>query len=335
MKDGIEVAGTIVVDTVKMIDAYPNEGTLCHIGEISQSVGGCVPNTAIGLRALGGIPVRAAGRVGGDAAGEFVTERMRGAGVDVSGIITSPNSPTSFTDVMTVAGTGARTFFNMRGANAEFCESDINVDSLDCRIFHIGYLMLMDKLDAPDAEYGTALAGLLHRIQQRGIKTSIDVVSDISAGFAAVVIPALKYCDYAILNELEAGFTAGIAPRDTSGRLIEKNIRAILERFAEYGVKKTVIHCPERGFCLDADGGYTGAASLKLPAGYIKGAVGAGDAFCAGMLYALYNGFSDSEALVTAAASAAANLSSPDSVSGARSYAETMRLAELYPPEGD
>jgi sugar/nucleoside kinase (ribokinase family) len=330
VKNGITIAGTIIVDTIKLIESYPQKGMLVNISSQKQSVGGCVPNTAIDLCTLGGIPVSAVGRIGNDEAGVFVTSEMSGAGVDVSKVLVTDGQATSYTDVMTVASTGERTFFNMRGANSLFCGDDIDLDALDCRIFHIGYLMLLDKLDAEDGEYGTALARLLCGIQKKGIRTSLDVVSDTSDKFAKVVTPALKYCDYAILNELEAGFVTGIEPRNSDGTLIEKNIQRILEKFISFGVKKVVVHCPEYGFCLDAERGYVSVASLKLPAGYIKGSVGAGDAFCAGMLYGIYTGFCDEDALKTAACSAAANLSSPGSVSGARSFEDTIKLAQEF-----
>ena len=70
--------------------------------------------------------------------------------------------------------------------------------------------------------------------------------------------------------------------------------------------------------------------SLKLPEGYIKGSVGAGDAFCAGVLYSLYKGYSIEEALAAANAAAAANLSAADSVSGLRPIGEILELAEKY-----
>ena len=56
--------------------------------------------------------------------------------------------------------------------------------------------------------------------------------------------------------------------------------------------------------------------SLKLPQGYIKGTVGAGDAFCAGCLYAIYHGYDDHAMLEFASGAAACNLAAEDSVSG-------------------
>ena len=65
---------------------------------------------------------------------------------------------------------------------------------------------------------------------------------------------------------------------------------------------------------------------------YIVGTVGAGDSFCAGILYSIYKKLSMDEALKIAAASAAANLSAGDSVGGLRSIEETMKLYDAYSP---
>jgi sugar/nucleoside kinase (ribokinase family) len=79
-----------------------------------------------------------------------------------------------------------------------------------------------------------------------------------------------------------------------------------------------ILHCPEAGFCLDADGTYTVVPSIKLEKGFIKGTVGAGDAFCAGCLYGIYNALEDREMLEFASGAACCNLMAEDSVSSMR-----------------
>jgi len=332
MKQAIAVAGTVLSDAVKTIDAYPSMGMLAGIREISVSVGGCVPNTVIDLAKMdSGIPLKAYGRVGEDANGAHVTSEMKNAGVDISGITYSKNLKTSFSDVMSLASTGERTFFHYRGANAEFDLSDTEIDLLECQIFHIGYILLMDELDNPDAVYGTKLAGILKKIRDRGIKTSIDAVSAEGGKFKETILPALKYCDYAILNEIEAGHAAGIDPY--RGQNIDiGNVKEMMRALMSAGVhEKVIVHCPTTGFCLDKSGRFSAVPSLALPEGYIKGTVGAGDAFCAGALYSLYHGFDDEKMLDFAAGAAACNLSEKDSVSGMKSAEEIYDILITYP----
>ena len=318
MNKGIAVAGNILTDNVKMISVYPEKGMLVTIEKESLAVGGAVPNTAMDIKNLdGSINVSVYGRVGNDDKGKYVLGQMSKIGIDVSGVKISQTEPTSYSDVMTVKGTGERTFFHNRGANKEFCLKDVDVDKLNCDIFHIGYLMLLDYFDKLNEEGVTPMATLLKSIRERGIKTSIDIVSESSGNFHKVVSSALPYCDYVIINEIEAGNIVGVQPRDDNGELLIENLKVILEKLMAYGVhEKVVIHCPEMGFCLNKQGEYTAVPSVKLKKGFIKGSVGAGDAFCAGSLYSIYKGYTDEKMLEFSNLVAVNCLSQPDSVSG-------------------
>ena len=99
----------------------------------------------------------------------------------------------------------------------------------------------------------------------------------------------------------------------------------------ELGVSTwAVIHCPEGGFGLDENDNYVERESLHLPEGYIKGSVGAGDAFCAGVLCGAEKGEKLESAIELGIASAAASLSEANATDGMRSEAEVRRLyAEL------
>jgi len=216
--------------------------------------------------------------------------------------------------------TKQRTFFQYRGANAQLCEEDFDWSRIDCRLLHIGYILLLDTLDEEHAEYGTRMAKLLHSAKANGIKTSIDVVSETGDRFARLVPPALKYTDYCIINEIEAQNATGIA-------LVKENLEKALHRLFEMGVSTwAVIHCPEGGFGMDADGNYIDLPSLVLPKGYIKGTVGAGDAFCSGVLYGAYEGRSLADAIRLGIASAACSLSREGSTEGMRTAKEAIEL---------
>lgn len=332
MNRGITIAGNMIVDTVKTVPAYPAIGRLADITEVKRAVGGCAPNTIIDLaRMQGGMALRAAGCVGEDEDGRFILRTLEENGVDTSAVSALRTRRTSFSDAISAMDTGERTFFHYRGANAEFSPAHIPAESLECDLLHIGYILLLDAFDAPDAQYGTAMARYLHDVQARGIATSIDVVSGEERLFQEKVLPALSYCDYAIMNEIEGCAASGLAPRDADGSLIVDNIVRTLELFMQRGVKRrAVLHCPEAGFCMDADAGLTIAPSFRLPRGYIKGSVGAGDAFCAGCLYAVYQGRDPRWMLRYAAAAAAASLAAADSISGMKPHGELERMMEEW-----
>ena len=333
MKKGISIAGTIVADIVKKIERYPVAGMMTSITDVSYAVGGCVPNTLIDLAKIDpALPLYAYGAVGPDGNGDFIKKEMRAQGINVDGITANAGDITGFSDVMSANDTGERTFFIMRGANDTYLPPDDFLDDLPTDILHIGYILLMGALDEADPEYGTRLARLLSEAQKRGIRTSIDVVSNSTALFREKVVPALAYSNYAIMNEIEACGTADLPARDAGGKLLRENVEKAIDAMFAHGVKDTVIvHCPEAGFIRHRGGETTVVPSLSLPKGYIKGSVGAGDAFCAGALYGLYCGFDDRRILEFASAAAACNLSAADSVSGMRSRAEIEALEKQYP----
>ena len=323
---GIAIAGNIVADVVKNIDVYPDAGMLAYVSDISTAVGGCVPNTAIDLVKIDrSLSVSAIGRVGEDENGRYIVSELRRSGVNVDRIRFSDKTCTSFCDVMSMPS-GERTFFHKKGANAEFSPDDIDLNALNCDILHIGYILLLDRFDEEDHEYGTVMARFLSEVQKRGIKTSIDVVSDSTADYKKKIAPVLKYCDYAIMNEIEATSIWNLDPRHADGTLDRKNIQLAMEKMVEAGVSgKVVIHCREACFSLDSDTReFTTVGAFDIPLDLIRGRVGAGDAFCAGCLYGLYNSFSDREMLEFATGAASCNLFEVNSVDGMRTKSEIM-----------
>ena len=332
MGKGICVAGNMVVDILYPTQGWPKQGQLVHIQDgISRATGGCLCNVIIDLAKLDPeMKLYALGRNGRDAEGDLIMEQLRAyPNIDTQSIICEGIS--AFTLVLADQISKERTFFTYLGANARFTEDDVDWDKLDCDLLHIGYILLLNALDQEDAEYGSKMARLLHHAQQRGIKTSIDVVSEASDRFNRLVVPALKYTDYCIINEIEASQTTGIPLRDENDALIRENIPKVLKRMKELGVSTwAVIHCPEGGFGLDENDNYIERESLHLPDGYIKGSVGAGDAFCAGVLCGAEKGEKLESAIELGIASAAASLSEANATDGMRSEAEVRRLyAEL------
>ena len=299
---GIAVAGTVIVDRINEISAYPNSGELTQILSIQKAIGGCVPNVALDLKKISpDLRVRVYGRVGADADGTYVRQTLSDAGLETDGLLTDENAPTSFTEVMSVTG-GQRTFFTYSGASAAFGAEDVDFAGDLPEILHLGYFLLLQKVDDGDG------LKILKAAQEKGIRTSIDLVSENSDRYA-LVKPCLPYTDYLIVNELEAGMLAGMEPAN-------ENLQSIAQSLMDMGVReKVIIHKPDCAVCL-SNAGFTRLPSYALPAGYIKGTTGAGDAFCAGALYGIYSGWTDEKILEFASSSAVMALGSKDATSG-------------------
>lgn len=331
-RKGIALAGNILADLVKTIEEYPRIGMLSSIRSVRRSVGGCVPNTGIDLAKIDrSIPLSAIGRVGDDDDGRYVLSQLQRRGIDTGRVRVSSTAPTSFSDVMSLRS-GERTFFHARGTNAEFSPEDVDIPALSCRMLHIGYILLLDRFDEADPEYGTVMARFLREVQGRGIRTSIDVVSDSSANYAEKILPALRYCNYAIVNEIECCSIFGLPAANADGSPNEAGIRRAMEGMARAGVaEKVIVHAKPAGYCLDvATGRFTAEPALNIPKSLIKGSVGAGDAFCAGCLYGLYNGYEDPALLRFAAAAAACSLLEENAVDGMRTKEEILAMIKEY-----
>ncbi len=332
-RNGIAIAGNIITDIVKVIDSYPERTMLSNISSVAKAVGGCVPNTAINLAKMDStIPIWALGKVGEDENGVLVVHTMKQYGIHTEGIKTDPYLPTSFSDVMTESTGGVRTFFHHRGANAALTVEDILSQTLTCKLFHVGYLLLLDELDKEDKNYGTQMARLLAELYAKGIRTSIDVVSDQNKDLSAIITPVLPYCNYVLMNETECENASKIPARDENGELLIANIKKSMEQLMAGGIKnKLIVHAPELGICLNADGVFTIVPSLELPDGYIKGSVGAGDSYGAAVLYGIYQGWNDQKILELASCAAACNLSEVNSIDGMKTMDELLVMNQTFP----
>ncbi len=332
MRKGICVAGNLVVDITYPIERWPRQSELTTITEgITRSVGGAVCNVVTDLARMDkSLPLSALGVIGQDAEGDFILEQLgKYRNVDLS--LLGRKGATSFTAVMSDNRTKARTFFQYRGANALFDESFIDWEKIDAELLHVGYILLLDALDQEDAEYGTKMARLLAEARRRGLKTSIDVVTETGDRFRTLVPPALRYTDYCVINELEAQQITGVPLRDESEKLYPENMKEALERMKELGVSTwAVIHCPEGGYGLDEENRYVSLPSLRLPEGYIKGTVGAGDAFCAGVLYGAQKRWALPESIRLGTCAAAASLSEPGASEGVGTAEEVLKLWDRF-----
>lgn len=301
-RSGIAIAGSVIVDKINAIRAYPDSGQLTQILSVEKAVGGCVPNVALDIKQIRpDMDVFAIGKTGDDDEGNFVRNILNNGGVDTRGLAVSADEKTSFTDVMSVVN-GQRTFFCYPGACADFGLGDIDFDSITARILHLGYFLLLDRVDRGDG------LRILEEAKRRGIMTSIDLVSENSDRYG-IVRPCLPYTDYLIINETEA---ARLADMEDS----EDDLGAVATRLMDLGVRqKVVIHRPECAVCCSASG-VTKVGSYILPDGYIKGTTGAGDAFCAGTLVGIYSGWEDKEILEFASACAVMALGTAGATGG-------------------
>jgi sugar/nucleoside kinase (ribokinase family) len=310
MSGGIACAGTFIVDRVKVVDRYPSESTVAMILDEKESNGGCAFNVLLNLARIDPeLPLFAVGMIGDDLDAQKVMSMCsRYPGIDLTGLVRTRRASTSYTDVISARSNGSRTFFHRSGANALFSPEAVDLERLEVSLLHLGYLLVLDAMDAPDAKYGRVSARFLHDVQARGVRTSIDLVSAENADFPGIVNPALAFTDYCIVNEFEA--------------------QQLTDELA-------VIHFPEGAVALSANGTELLQPSLAVPAEQIVGATGAGDAFCAGVLYGCYQGWSLEQTMLLGACAGAQCLRGLAASDAIGAWQTALALVDRYGFRGE
>ena len=291
MRRGIICGGCIVVDVNKSIDHYPVEERLAMIESESTDTGGPGLNLAVDLAKLGApFPVEVVGLVGDDGNGQLVREVCRRSGIGVLGLGTLPGVPTSHTDVMIVKGSGRRTFFHHQGANAKLVPSQFDFSRTEARILHLGAPGLHEAMDQP-TDSGNGFTQVLERARAAGLRTNLEMVTLPPERALALVRPCLPLLDTIVINELEAAALSEVATH-RAGVPDFDGVEAAARRLVELGVSQlAVIHFPE-GCVAAAPGGRVFRHGLvRVPPADIRSSNGAGDAFAAGVMLGIHEGW--------------------------------------------
>lgn len=325
-RNGVLCAGGIIVDVGKVIDAYPPLDRLAIIESVRPSTGGAALNMAVDLRRLGaGFPVALAGVVGDDPHGAFVRDECRRLGIDDAAVRTVPGQATAFTDVMVEKVGGRRTFFHHSGAFGAFAMTPADLAATNARILHAGTPGIFARMDAPtpdaptpDAD-GNGWSVLLAAAQAAGMHTNLEMATLAPDRNRAVVGPCLPVLDSIIVNELEAGALTGIeAPAGEADAPVDwVALEAMALRLLERGVRRlAVVHVPAGGVAAAPGGRVWRQGSVRVPPDEVRSTTGAGDAFAAGILLGIHDGWPVERALRLGAAAAAACVRSPGTSDG-------------------
>jgi sugar/nucleoside kinase (ribokinase family) len=329
---GIIGAGNWIVDTTKIIDAYPSQDTLADIDSQEKNNGGGAFNILVDLARLGAdFPLRALGLIGRDTEGDWIIGQCEKLRIDTALLARHETAPTSYTDVMTVRSTGRRTFFHQRGANRFLAAEHFPWDAIHARILYLGYLLLLDGMDAPDPEHGTVTAGVLKAAGRNGLYRVVDLVSVVRPDFSEIVSPSLPEIDLLICNELEASFVTGIPVRDGDDAYLKEGLRSAGEALLARGVRDwVVIHLPEGAYARSVGGREVWQGRVKFPTEKIVGAAGAGDAFAAGLLFGLHEESDMQQNLRAGVCAAAACLRDATTSRGVLPRADCLALGAEY-----
>lgn len=326
---GVVCAGSILVDVNATIDRYPERERLALISDVVLGTGGPALNMAIDLARLGlGAPVRLAGAVGDDAHGEYVLTECARHGVDVDRVRVLPGTRTSYTDVMTEAVGGRRTFFHHIGANGLLDGEHLAVVDPTAKLFHLGAPGLLPRLEEP-GPYGNGFAALLAAARAAGLRTNLELVTLEPERIRGIAAPCLPHLDYLVINELEAAALTGIEVEvpGPDADLDWAALAASADRLVAAGVQQlAVIHTPAGCVAAAPDGQGWRLGSVRVPVARVRSTVGAGDAFAAGVLYGLHEEWPVPDCLRLGMCAAAASLAGSSTSDSLRPAAQCLAL---------
>ncbi len=337
---GVASLGCVVVDLAKSIDVYPEPNRLALIDQVALSTGGPALNMAVNLNRLGAdYPLWIFGAVGDDEPGRFLRAECDRLGIKTSGLQITPKAATAFTDVFLEPGNGRRTMFHHPGASNVFEVSPGSVETSGARIVHLGSPGVLKRMDEAQPDGGNGWSALLARCRAAGLHTNMELVDLTAERARALVLPCLPHLDTLVINELEAGDLTGMsspAP-DADGPVDWAVLEAMAVRLVELGVSTlAVVHFPA-GAVAAAPGGRTWRqGSVLLPPDRVRSAVGAGDAFGAGMLHGFHEGWDVTRSLRLAVAAAAACISDTHTSAGIKAAEACLADADAlgYRPTG-
>jgi sugar/nucleoside kinase (ribokinase family) len=329
-RSGVLAAGNWIVDHIKVIDVYPYEQSLANIRQEYQNNGGAPFNVLKNLARLGAqFPLKGFGLIGDDNDGAWIKEECARHRIEIAGLRSTPAERTSYTEVMSVASTGRRTFFHQRGANAAFDVEHVDLAGSKEKMFHLGYLLLLDKLDLVGSDGMTGAARLLRSAKESGLITSVDTVSEDNSRFSDVILPSLPYVDYLFMNEFEAGRCSGV---DLSSDVPELSaLRSAAGYFVQAGLTGWLfIHFPRGVFAFSSEGEEIIHGAVRMPRNEIVSTVGAGDAFAAGTLWGIHNDMDLHQSIQLGVCTAATCLQDVSCSDGIMNHRDCVKLGHSY-----
>ena len=302
--------GIHILDVLgRPVTRIPPKQDVDLIEEIRLTVAGTAAGTSVDLAKLGA-SVLAMGAVGEDAAGDFIVDTMGRYGIDTSGLTRKSGVQTSAT-MLPIRPNGERPALHVLGANAQLTEDDVDLDAIrGARHLHFGGTYLMPKLD------GEPTARILRAAKAHGVTTTLDLIAIDRPDLLDVLAPALPYVDYFMPGLDEARMICGLTDRQD-----------VIRFFLDRGVGYTVFKMGAEGSSIagrDLDGEIRIAAFETS----VVDSTGCGDAYCAGFIVGLLQGWDVARAGRLGTAAAALVITGLGSDAGIVDLAQTIRFME-------
>ena len=328
---GIVTGGTWCVDRNKIVSFWPQEDGLAECLSEVKDGGGSGCNLALDIRRLDPtMPVETIALVGDDEDGRFLQSLADAAKVDRRQMHVMKEAGTQAVDAFSSQATHRRTHIFSRGVADLLAPEHFDFAHTQARFLHLGLPGLHRKLDAPCGGDENGWVSILKRARAAGLKTNLELASIDVAQLAQLCRPCLGHLDMIIVNDTEIGAISGMTTvREcvTDMAACESAARSVMEKGA---MEVVVVHCPAGAVAVTRDGNSTFKSSVTVPPELVVGTNGAGDAFAAGMLYGIHEGWTMDDSLSLAHATAAVSLRSVSTTKAVEGWQTCLDLANKW-----
>lgn len=308
MAQKVTVFGSFVVDLMARAPRLPVPGETVLGSFFKQGAGGKGFNQGIAAHKSGG-DVTMITKLGRDSLAAVATDAMDSVGLSKDHLFYSETEPTGVALISVDENTSQNEIIIVPGACATISDEDIA--SVADRIKESAYLLLQLEVNQDANEKVAAMA------KAAGVKVIVN-----TAPYSPVTDEFLSGCYLVTPNEVEAEELTGICVSD-----LESADKAA-KVFKDKGVQNVVITLGSRGVYVNEDGKSEIVPAYKVNA---IDTTGAGDAFNGGLLTALSEGKTISEAARFANALAAISVQRIGTTPSMPTRAEIDKFLEEHP----
>jgi len=330
-RHGFVTGGTWCADHNKLVDRWPTEEDLAIILGEDIRGGGSACNLALDIRRLDpAMPVATIGLLGDDADGRALAEQAEEAGLDCGGLVIMPGRRTTFTDAFTTKDTGRRTHLYHPGTSGDLTPDHFLFADSRARILHLGLPGLHAQMDAAWRGDTNGWVAVLKAARAAGLKTNFEMCSLPAARLHDIVTPCLAHLDYLIVNEFEIAALAGRPVKLGQDTDIDSCLANALQVLAGGSMELVIVHFPTAAIAVTRQGRQVITPSVNIPSDQIAGSNGAGDAFAAGALYGLHEGWALGRVIELAHAAATASMRHIGTTDAMMAWSDCLALASEY-----
>jgi ribokinase len=266
----IALFGDLNVDFLMSIPTYPLPGGDAMADQITLRPGGSVTNTAVVLAKLGSL-AKMIGRTGEDHWAEIALEPLISTGVDITCVSQDPLISTGLIFIP-VTSNGERTMFSYRGANINKSPDEITDEIFtDVQLLHVS---AYNFLESPQKE---ATWQAIEIALRKGIRITMDVGVEPVIRAKGAIEELMPKLSVLVLGFDEAQeMIVAHSPMEAAKLLIDAGVEVIGLKLGKNG-------------CVVANS----KASYLFPGFEVEtvDTTGAGDAFNAGLIFGLHNGW--------------------------------------------